>query len=509
MSRLHHWGIRRYQKSREKEALCRQLLERHASGRPLPRLDQNQRRKLQRYWRGRPVDSDDDRILLELLQDLEITPAASPESPSSDELTGTDSDSDTEHQDNPPTLEQFQMTNTPTHECSALANPILQLPVQVSQPESNSSGDGSLVREVQQDTFPDDSHNPGSVDILTCMPGPASMQPTHFNTKFMTMQRLCDLSQQYYNVKVDEYLLSLHGLNNGIHGTESESPHFVAVLSQNRLFWTKVKSGIYYLKMKNDLLARRELSQASQMIPSLCESQPFSFLKDMYATISPVASRVRPALRSELLRLFRRHSVAKLGPDHIFSEICRILCAEEGSDELSITALRAMLDTARRILPCEDPETFELQRTLVRLYRRNREFAQAEELSLSLIESTEGLSGETHVNSRLALTEYVYILNDQGRYEKALNVAEDVLHRAQRGLGPTYPDERSVYAMEDVAEICDKLGRISDSIDWLRTASRAALELLGNHSATIHILDKLEAMHEKRYGQVAPYASSY
>jgi hypothetical protein len=161
-----------------------------------------------------------------------------------------------------------------------------------------------------------------------------------------------------------------------------------------------------------------------------------------------------------------------------------------------------MLDETKKVLPPEHPELFELQRTIIRLYRRNREFSKAEELGWSLIESSESLHDKNHVNSRLALSEYVYILNDQKRYDEALNIAEDVLHRGQLDLGHAFPDERSVYAMEDVAEICDKLGRINDSVDWLRRASRAALSLLGNHTSTVHIWDKLDAMHDKRYRQI-------
>jgi hypothetical protein len=128
------------------------------------------------------------------------------------------------------------------------------------------------------------------------MPDPIIRQPIHFNSKFKAMQWLCDLSQRYYHVKLQEHLFCLQGFNSGVHDMASESDSFINTLSQNRLFWTNVKSGIYYLKMGSDHLARPEFAEAFQMIPLLCEKQPFYLLKDIYATISPVATRVRPTL---------------------------------------------------------------------------------------------------------------------------------------------------------------------------------------------------------------------
>jgi tetratricopeptide (TPR) repeat protein len=226
-----------------------------------------------------------------------------------------------------------------------------------------------------------------------------------------------------------------------------------------------------------------------------------SLLKDVFATISPIATRKRPTLRLQLLREFRQGSERKLGANHVLTELFHILCREEGSDELSVAVLRAMLEETRRILQPQHPELFELQRTLVRLYRRIRYMTEAELSGWSLVEASENIYGKNHVNTRLALSECVYIYNDNGRYDNALSIAEDILHRAQLNLGQDYPDYQSIYAMEDVAEVCDNLGRINDAIDWLRKASRAALKVWGDQSSTVHILDKLDVLHDKRYQQ--------
>ena len=114
------------------------------------------------------------------------------------------------------------------------------------------------------------------------------------------------------------------------------------------------------------------------------------------------------SLRIEILRNFGQAAVStqSLGPSHQFAQICSVKIEEEGFDELSITALRVMLDQSETVLPATHPGLFELRRALIRFYRRNRKFVKAEEIAVPLINDSTGR------NARLALTEKVYILND-------------------------------------------------------------------------------------------------
>lgn len=242
------------------------------------------------------------------------------------------------------------------------------------------------------------------------------------------------------------------------------------------------------------------------MIPLLCESEPIALLKDVYATLSPVATTVNPAFRETILHAFRDSVAKKLHKSHMLAVIFRILCDEGGSDDLSATALKAMLDATRSALPAEHPDLFDLQRTLVRLQRRKAQFvdgmfSEAESLGWSLIESSMRMLGCSHTRTRLAISEYVYILNAQGRYEESLKLAEGVLLEARRDVGQEDPDACFVYAMEDVAEIYDRLGRIDDCIEMLSHAVQEALTVWGNHGSTRHNMDSLREMNNKRHRQ--------
>ena len=452
--------------------MCRQLLDNHTSGRPNPPLDNKLLKKLQRHCKEKPVQSDSDTILLELLRNLEISPAISSDDPLDDVPTENATNVD---------------------RCVYTADASSEFP-QASSSQHVTPFSGNLINEFAEqvdvrDDVRDTATDTGSNNLLAFTPGPIIRQPAHFNSKLMATEKSFYLSQEYYNVKVQEYALRFQ------HGTP-ESP----ILTQNRRFWRKVKSGIYYFKMGSDDLARPELDEAFEMIPFLCEQQPFPLLKDIHTTISPLATRVRPTLRIELLRAFGQYAVNILGPRHKFSEICQILCTEEGSDEVSITTVQVMLDALEQVLPPEHPEIFDFRRAIIRFHRRNEELLKAEWLSLLLIERSESLHGKNHVNVRLAMTEYVYVLKDQNRYDEALNVAEGVLYRGRLDQGLEFPDERSIWAMEDVAEIYDKLGRIDDCIDLLEKAWRAALSKWGDRaSSSVHIHDKLDKMRKKRH----------
>jgi tetratricopeptide (TPR) repeat protein len=115
------------------------------------------------------------------------------------------------------------------------------------------------------------------------------------------------------------------------------------------------------------------------------------------------------------------------------------------------------------------------------------------------VHTTEELHGLNHLNSRLAWTEYLYIRYDQGRYEEALNAALEILQRGQTNQQEQSPNIRSIYAMEDIAALCEKLGRVNDAIAWLRRALSDAISVQSNSRSTSHIFGKLQKLEDKRY----------
>lgn len=308
-------------------------------------------------------------------------------------------------------------------------------------------------------------------------------QPGDFNNKFKAVAEIHHHTQKYYRGKLYEHL---------------QSDEWITQLTENRQCWTKVKNAIYYLKTErksgtsNQFMARQELCQAELLIPSVVAMQPFPLLQDIFATLAPAAMPGLAYLRQQILKTFAQAAAKHLRPLHPFRRIIALIASDdEGSDDLSMTSLKAMLD-ASAALPVQHPEIFELRRSLIRLCRRMRRFGSAEDLAGRLIQDSVGL------RRRLAVTELVYILKDQNRLDEALDLARSVLQLAEVELGAGYPDAKAIYAMEDVAEICDTMGKLDDSLMWLRLAFQASFTKIGAEQSTWHIYEKLEQLRDKR-----------
>jgi hypothetical protein len=549
---------KKYTSAEEKEEQGIELLDAVQAGQIPQWLDRKQKEKLQRHYKGKKDKSDMDKKIVDVLNNLQVAESGS----------SSDAAPDSKKQDAHPDSElgpvayasstddvSFASSNNRitdelvgqaaddffaymynTADLSTASSDTDSSTVTKTTSESPNTVDH--VADENQWAFsglgqPFTAHMPGSEETAALDPGPQSWsqgghegafgnhqavnvannyanppstsgplirQPAQFN---FNMQMLFHLSQGYYLSKLYEQQLQVQAID---HGAVYGSSDCRSSLGNNRHFWDKVKNGLYWLNMSSGYLAWPELREAYGMVPLLCESEPVALLKDIYATLSPVATTVYPAVREMFLCAFRDSVAKKLPNGHMLPLIFRILCDEGGSDDLSATALKAMLDATRSALPAEHPDLFDLQRTLVRLQRRKAEFvdrmfSEAESLGWSLIESSKRMWGRPHARSRLAVSEFVYILNAQGRYEESLKLAEGVLLDARREVGREDPDACFIYAMEDVAEIYDKLGRIDDCIDMLSTASREALTVWGDHGSTRHIMDNLREMNQKRHRQ--------
>jgi hypothetical protein len=262
----------------------------------------------------------------------------------------------------------------------------------------------------------------------------------------------------------------------------------------NALFWSKIKSAIYFLKKGSPELSWPLLSQACAMVADLLVQHPIAFLRDVFATISPINTRICPAVRVQLLQYIAAMSNIKFGGAHPLTLICHHLQMDAGCRKTSETALSLMLNVFQESLGQGHLQVFQLKRTLIVLLRRDQEFSAAETLNIALVRSSERVFGQNHEQTRLAMSELVHIYNDQRSYHRAANICEEVLRRSRLDLSHNYPDSRCVYAMEDMAELCDSQGDMFQSEFWLRKAFSGALKVWGKGPSTTHILDKLRCV---------------
>ena len=116
----------------------------------------------------------------------------------------------------------------------------------------------------------------------------------------------------------------------------------------------------------------------------------------------------------------------------------------------------------------------------------------AEASAVALVTSAETHFGSTDKQTRLAMSELAHIYMDQERYVEAADLCTDALLRGSRGLGDNYPDDRCIYVIEDLAQLCGHRGDHGQEIAWLYNALQGAIDVFGKDAATLHILEKLE-----------------
>lgn len=512
LSRLHYWGIRKYSSAETKDILCEQLLDDHEMGRDISYMTPNHVKNLLRHCRARAGGSDPKLITLLRSMDSSLPSSASNESadlgatmfpflPVSDvkfdlplfDRTNEIDDYvfvDQEH-GYPSSADCFEpcpvtafdarepSMRTRFHETNRAATAS-----EASTPSSTSMATPASELVVLSESLPEDiDTQPTELkEMLTA----ALRLPKHslsFNGTPAALEQFLHLSSAYHKSRLNYYLLS----------KPSKPQNTLLAISQSKSFWTDVKSAIYYLKMQNDL-AWPLLQNAGVQVAVLCKARPLTLLRELFTTLSVINTSICPGLRGEMLRLFARSTYDPDCPSEPLHAICCRLQEEWVSDEVLETALRAVSRAAVEMLGTDQQEVFELKRALVRLLRRRKKFANAEPMVRTAVRDMEQRCGRDDVKTRLAMSELVYILNDQKRYEEAVAMAEDVLYRGQRDEGQAFPSERSVYAMEDLAEVYERLNRKQDAVLWLRRALKGALERWGNKAAAIHINDKLEAI---------------
>lgn len=478
------WEVKTNLTNSSREDLYSQLLQYRMNGRPKPTLTGDDIRKLVRDCKAKQEDSDRYKQLLEILQELLYPTNKSPS-----DLPGP-----ARTQSRQSTLNSDLSSNSggSTDDCLFSPTPALQ------SEDAFPLNFGELAAPVGFDII-DENARGASASIMPYTNTPLIRQPPQFNSKYQDAQMLFHLSRQYYHSTLQEHSSYSQSIRSEM--TPPDAEHCKNV-DPNYIFWWRIKNALYFAKINSHELVKPELAQALPLLPQVCETMPFALLKDLFATLSPVATQRCPAIRLQILRAFRETSVAKLGQYHMLSEICRILYHDGGDDHLSMMLLPAMLDETKETLNAKHPEIFELSCTLVSFYRRDKQFEEAEKLARTLVEAQLSFYGRNDPYTRLALSERVYIHNDQGQYEEALSIAEDIMRQAQAYCGNEFPDMRSIYHMEDIAEICDRLGRTNHSINWLWQAYNGARRLWGGCSSTWHISDKLQAMHDKERSQL-------
>ncbi|RMZ84666.1 hypothetical protein DV736_g6594, partial [Chaetothyriales sp. CBS 134916] len=269
-------------------------------------------------------------------------------------------------------------------------------------------------------------------------------------------------------------------------------------IDPDEVFWPPVKMATYLLKTRTSSdLAWSLLRKAGRAIRPIVYNIQFSFLRYLFTILSPGNMILHPDVRVALLNYLVELSDEAFGKNHPLAIVCKQLSLDDGACEASQRSLRFVLSHARGLPNVPACEIFNIQRSLISLYRRDRELDEAEHLAIALEQTSERDFGPKSEEKFAALMELVYVLTYQGHYQRGLNVCSKALRLRMDHLGEDYPDDNAIYAMENMAELYEYLGSQDECLLWLRQAIGHAWKKWGGAASTTHIRHKLAAVLDK------------
>ncbi|CAP71005.1 uncharacterized protein PODANS_6_3760, partial [Podospora anserina S mat+] len=280
-------------------------------------------------------------------------------------------------------------------------------------------------------------------------------------------------------------------------------------------YWATIKNAIYLIKLSAASLDGADSLPANRAWPALSEagviaadamtSQPFDFLKNLFATLSPANLSARPELRTILLQFLSIQAEESLSANHPITLICQELQRDENCQEVSRRGLQCMLDIFNTRLGRSRAVTIKLTDSLATLLRRNGEFDAARDIIVELLKSCRQVYGPESDQARATENELAHLYMATEEWDLAIQHCMSVVTRPS-GLGEQtepslYQDGIAAHTMEDIAEIYQRQGDLKQCISWLERAASIALIIWGPKSlATSHIVDKMTNI-QRQFGK--------
>ncbi len=161
-----------------------------------------------------------------------------------------------------------------------------------------------------------------------------------------------------------------------------------------------------------------------------------------------------------------------------------------------------VIEGRRRVLGEEHPDTLRVRTDLASLYTQQKQFDEAERLDKATLEVQLRVLGPDHPDTRLSWNVLQAIYFAQGRYGDAEPIARRVVDTSHRRLGDDHPD--TLIDMHNLATIYDRLTRYAEAEPvYVKTINGKTRVLGAAHPSTVRTVIRLAQMYQKqeRYDQ--------
>ena len=181
-----------------------------------------------------------------------------------------------------------------------------------------------------------------------------------------------------------------------------------------------------------------------------------------------------------------------LGTKSAFTVICKELQKDDKTRYTTAIGLRCMLSSQ---CLARSPLAFDTKRKITALLRRDKLFDDAAQMARNLIASDEDSPEVKSDEVRDRAVELAHVFMDIGELEEAKELCRKRMGNAVAWdglIGHEYHDQRTRYALKDLAKIEEDWGNLKYSAIWLGHAADLAKLVQETPIVLIHILDKLD-----------------
>ena len=248
------------------------------------------------------------------------------------------------------------------------------------------------------------------------------------------------------------------------------------------------------------LTAREILAKGVQQLDSL-RDQP-TVQARLQATIGAVETELglyrdaQPLL--EMALQTRRRVVGQDHPDTLASaNALANLYWYQGKYREAEPLYRDLVERRTRLLGADHPDTLRANYDLASLYLMQKRFEEFARLNEDTLARQRRVLGDTHHDTLASLGNLQSSYFKRGRYEDALPVAAEVLESLSRIVGEDHPE--ALMVLHNLATIYDELGRYGEAEPlYLKAVDAKRRVLGGEHPETARTLDKLASMYVKQ-----------
>jgi serine/threonine protein kinase/tetratricopeptide (TPR) repeat protein len=248
------------------------------------------------------------------------------------------------------------------------------------------------------------------------------------------------------------------------------------------------------------LTAREILAKGVQQLDSL-RDQP-AVQARLQATIGSVDTELglykdaQPLLETALQT--RRRVVGQDHPDTLASaNALANLYWYQGKYREAEPLYSDIVERRTHLLGADHPDTLRANYDLASLYQKQKRWEEFDRLSRDTLARQRRVLGDNHPDTLASLRNLQSSYFARGRYEEALPVAVEVLESERRIFGEDHP--KALGSLHNLATIYDALGRYGEAEPlYLKAVDAKRRVLGGEHPLTARTLDRLASMYMKQ-----------